>query len=46
MFQFLLVHVLVTDGRFSVPEVNQLHQDLEGVDGHRFSQVFGINQID
>ena len=28
--------MFVTDGRFLVPEeVNQLHQDLEGVDEHR-----------
>ncbi len=31
----LHVHVLVTDGRFLSAGSNQLHQDLEGVDGHR-----------
>ena len=36
-FNFLHVHVIVTDGPFLLvrPEVNQLHQDLYGVDGHR-----------
>ncbi len=37
MFQFLLVHVIVTDGPFFISPAgsDQLHQDLESVDGHR-----------
>jgi hypothetical protein len=43
MFQFLHVHVLVTDGRFLSAGSDQLHQDLDGHRPNLWQEVEGLD---
>jgi hypothetical protein len=43
MFQFLHVHVLVTDGRFLSAGRDQLHQDLDGHRPNLWQEVEGLD---
>jgi hypothetical protein len=43
MFQFLHVHVLVTDGRFLSAGSDQLHQDLDGHGPNLWQEVGGLD---
>ena len=43
MFQFLHVHVLVTDGRFLSAGSDQLHQDLDGHRPDLWQEVGGLD---